>query len=146
MYHMQIPRPAYSAGFILWGSIIALVGVIFNVIAYILAIDSIGSYRSSAADTAGVMFVFGGIFLLLGAILLIVGTYRAFRLFDAVGQSILFGPQRQHVWDQTQHPLPNANSGPQVQDDQWMAEPVSADQAGSESRFGPGSAPSAPGH
>ena len=35
MYQMQIPRPAYSASFILWGSISALVGVAFNVIAYV---------------------------------------------------------------------------------------------------------------
>ena len=146
MYQMQIPRPAYSAGFILWGSIIALVGVVFNVIAYILAIDSIGSYRSTAADTAGVMFVFGGLFLLIGVILLIVGTYRAFRLFDAVGRKVLFGADGQRAWDQPQPLSPIANSGPQVQDGQWTAERINADGAVWESKFGPGPASPAPRH
>lgn len=47
-------------------------GVVFNAIAYILAIDSIGSYLSTAADDAVVMLIFGGLFLLIGAILLMV--------------------------------------------------------------------------
>lgn len=81
-----------SAGFILWGMLSSFFGITLCAIAFYFAEDSSNSYLSSrkSEDTFELLVIFGSIFILLGAVLQMIGIYRAFRTFDAVGAKYIF--------------------------------------------------------
>lgn len=81
-----------SAGFILWGMLSPFFGITLCAIAFYFAEDPSNSYSSSrrSEDTLELLVIFGFIFILLGAVLHIIGIYRAFRTFDAVGAKYIF--------------------------------------------------------
>lgn len=93
-----------SAGFILWGILSSFFGILLGGIAYNVAVDSWNSYSysysSRSDDTIEVLVIFGILFLSLGAVLLTIGIYRAFRTFDAMGEKFLFEPyaQQSYAW------------------------------------------------
>lgn len=90
--HLLAIHQMRSAGFILWGMLSSFFGITLCAIAFYFAADSSNSYLSSrkSEDTFESLVILGFIFILLGAALHIIGIYRAFRTFDAVGAKYIF--------------------------------------------------------
>lgn len=99
------------------------------------------------------MFVFAGLLALIGAILLIVGVYRAFRLFDAIGKKFLYGAE---VFPQPSYAAEPAVGSGDFHSSAYMAgagdgtdfgyasQPSTLTGVDQDERFDPGPAPSDP--